>query len=887
MPEQVDFINRENELALIDKLVNEIDSPYFVCINAGGGIGKTRLLQEVCEQYPHSEKLQTSDIIDFDDNSLYNSENLAIRIAQALGGKKIFTPFLRAMDDYRKMQRAGISHERLADEFKRATQLFVEDFNIFSSMRRVIILFDTIEKSEGTDCLQYMFEVFVRLNNFLCLMSGRNADKIGKELQSVNKKIIQLFPLEEKASAEYLQKKIAILHIQLEREISEKILLLSGGKPIIIDLSVELLSRDIPKWLFEYDIASLSEQEKKILQEKFERQLVSYIVQTRSQMEILFLIMSHIYPLDIPLISIIFNISEHESEKLFNDTKSYVFVKSLPDKRITLHDEMRRMINAYVWNETDPNKDRRRKYSKLVTDFVKRKIQSHVKQIENLKEKEENKRVALEREVWSLKAEYLKHSLFINIDKGVETFIHFFENATRDSQLNFLEMLIIQIQEYIGVLSDKQRYEVDIRQVKNLLYRGKYKEAKEVIEKVLEKEVKTEKHVDLLIEKGNIEIRLGNYKDGIDSFEKAVKFGKEKNLSVWHIKSLNGLGWAFRLTGDIENATKYYHKARRLCQKEGGLNNPKLRETYNWISNNLAFVLSYSDKTCRTAIDMITLTIDNWKSMGNIIGEGAAHLVLGIAYYRSDVTGKAFEAFQKAFDIFRPLKYNDWLGQIYSWRGALFQNIGNYDDAKEDLEKSLNICSLNIRPMTLNRLARVYMSLKQWDEAEKYLKESLKIARQLPDSMYWLGAIERLAIIASEKGEYQRLSDLDPEFKNCLKEIEHSEKNSLGMAYISLARLALGQNDIKIVEKIVTYLKEGIPLLVEYSTYARTGILRKLDALEKDFDRINPEIICAVGEELQLFIADKEIDDVTYSLVSPIMYKWANWKGQNRTNEKE
>jgi len=37
---------------------------------------------------------------------------------------------------------------------------------------------------------------------------------------------------------------------------------------------------------------------------------------------------------------------------------NYVFVKQLPDGRISLHDEMRRMVNEYVWPQVDPDRER-------------------------------------------------------------------------------------------------------------------------------------------------------------------------------------------------------------------------------------------------------------------------------------------------------------------------------------------------------------------------------------------------------------------------------------------------------------------------------------------------------------------------------------------------
>lgn len=877
MPNYLPFINRDKELAFIDELINQWGRTSILCINADGGIGKTRLLKEVTNKYDR-EQFHIADIIDFDDQTLHIAENLNTRIALTLD-ETIFAPFLRSIDDYRKMEIAGVSHKTLEIGFERGKALFIECFNRLSSMKRIIILFDSIEKIHGTDCLKYVLSVFPKLTNFLCVVSGRNMYEISNELHSVNQEIIhniELFPFNENASKKYLQMKQDILHIRLDSDISQKIHVLSGGKPIIIDLAVEWLTRDIPMWLFEYEIKFISEKEYDILH-KFEHDLVAHIAQTRSKMDFLFLLMSHVYPLDIPLISIAFTISENEAQNLFYEARKYVFIKLLPDKRIMLYDEMRRIINTYVWDKVDPYNRQRKRYSKLAVEYFEKRIESFYKEIHNNENIEKIKRVAFEMEIWNLKSECLKHSLFINIEYGVKTFVQLFEEATINNQLNFRDTLIIQVQKYIHLLSDTQRYEIDIRRIRNLLYRGDYEYGKSIAENILKtNSISPEKKVEALILYANAERGLGNINSMLSIFIKSVEICKKEGLKILLVKAMNGLGRAYCMIGDLENARRYYHEALKLCIEEG-FHKPELIETYNWITTNLAFTLSYYYKTPINAIDMTISTIENWKSINNKIGEGAAYMVLGVAYYRIGITNESLMSFEKALDIFIPLKYNDWIGQVYSWRGALFQSIGNYDQAKEDLEKSLRIGSSNIKPMTLNRLARVYISIGQLEKAEDLLKESLTLSKQLPDYMYWLGAIARLAIIESEKKEYQRFYEFEKELYNCLTEIKYSEKNYLGMVYIALAKLALGRNDIKWTEKIVDLLKRGIPLLTEYNTYASTGIIRILNSIENDFDKINPEIIHYVGMNLQEIITDKEIEDVTYSMVSPIIYKWANW----------
>jgi tetratricopeptide (TPR) repeat protein len=251
--------------------------------------------------------------------------------------------------------------------------------------------------------------------------------------------------------------------------------------------------------------------------------------------------------------------------------------------------------------------------------------------------------------------------------------------------------------------------------------------------------------------------------------------------------------------------------------------------------------------------------------------------VLGVAYYRHDRYSLAFNAFQQAAKIFEPLDKRDWLGQIYAWRGTLYRDQQEWGEAKNDLQKSLDIGASNIRPMTLYWMGRVYTALRDWEQAETYMQESLREAQQVPDFQYWLASIARLIAIAAEKGEYARLDEFKRLLASCLWKHKSPEKNSLGMAYVGLARLALGQNA---PTQFVCYMRRGIAR-INSSSYSHADILGQLEFVENGFKHINSEIIRDVGQRLQTHVVEKELEDIDYSAVTPIMYRWATWKGDS------
>lgn len=1001
MPEQVPFIGREDEIAEIQNLIENWGNRQVICIYGDGGIGKTRLVQEIHKWYLQSEhqiiseksegqtgqsqglqiekqSIQATGIIDFDDPSLRNPENMNRKIANMLD-QEAFKDFFQAQMDYHKIRAAGVSSERLNQERLAVNQIFTDRFNTVSNKKRVLLFLDTTDHlEEGKGVWQDLERKILQLRNAVILLAGRNANEIGESLQSNidnHVEIIELEPLSKKDRQTYLAQKQEQKHITIEPDLAEKLLFLSGGRPILLDLAVEWRARGISlEWLVKESlekIQSLDKEEKEKRQQDFEQHLVSHIKDLRSPMDQLILLMSYVYPLNTEMISQF--LKEEISLELFNEAASYVFVKQLPNGYLCLHDETKRLVDKYVWPEIDPEYARRHWYSEVTVTYLSNEITCLTENIEKFEkelvefEKEDKysenilkvslQLENLEQQLWQFKEQQLVHALFANLDKGIQLFVKFFDEATKTSRFTFRQNLFEKLQLHAEKFSPEQLYIRDIHKVKLCSDRGEYEEAKELSEAILKrKDISLEHQIETLILLGNVKIRLGLVEESIANFKKAVEISKANefvykllkrwrrfwssenhireivtalkkainirkpkeffyrffsqilyhpretldllttiktevftgghdSLAVWRVKANNALGYAYRQIGALDHAEKYYREARRKCLLEGGPDRKELQDDYGWISNNLAFVLSDSNKTRRTAIDIATSTLEHWQSIGNHIGLGAGYLVLGIAYYRSNIYEPALDAFQHALDIFTPLKHKDWLGQIYSWRGALYQDLGRLDDARRDLEESLEIGAKNIEAMTLNRLGRVYMSRENWDLAEEKMKESLKRAQQIPDYVYWLGSIARLAFIATEKSEYHRLHEFNQMLQDFLNNVEYPERNSLGMAYIGLGKLAFGQNDPHKVETIVDFFKKGITLVTEFGSYSRTDVLSRLELVEKDFHKINPQIIRSVGDTLREYVSEKEKENIAFSTVTPKMYNWANWKEEKKTDE--
>ncbi len=914
MTQQTPFIGRLDEIEIIEKTVKKMiendEARYIICIEGEGGIGKTRLIQEVYKIYERkkSDQLIVAEIIDFDDQIFHTVQNVILKILEMPG--HMIRDYLRTARDYQKIiQIGGLSFERIEKEKSLLIQRFTECFNTVASTKKNILFFDTIDNEyleEGGIFWLDIRNIMHKLKNVVILLAGRNAKHIGKFLQSEIGKdcnFIELKPLSDGDSRLYLERKEKEKYIPIEDELKEKLLCLTSGKPILIDLAVEMRAREILselEWLVTRsfdEIKALKDEELEKHRQEFEKQLVIHVKYLSAPMNKLIFAMSHVYPLNVEMINVLFEVED--AQELYDEAISYVFVKSLPNKYISLHDEMRRMINNHIWKVEDYDGYRRREYSKSVIDYLENEISTLNESIDTLERQgveDDEDLVAfkeldsLKQKLWILKKQHFENTLYLDTIKGLDDFARLFDEATDTGRFNYREALIKHIQEQLPseqTIRAEIYYELDIRYIKYLLNKREYSKVIELANNLLRNNsLLPDQHVEILIQLGNANIREGNVDKGILNFKKAVFVCDMEKIQFWSIKAINALGWACGLTGNSKLAIEKYKEAQRLCIKEEGQNKKDLEEDYGWILNNLAYELANEGKEFETAMMYVLEAIKHWEKIGNKIGLGAAYFVKGIVYHLDGRTVRGVESFENALKIFEPLKFDDWLGQVYSWRGALYYDMGknNYDIAINNLQRALEIGSPNIEAMTRCRLGRVYIAKEQWGLAEDHLTKSIECAEKIPDYRYWLAAIARLIIVSVEKGEFQRLGEFEKLLDNYLNHLNNLDnpikaKNIyLGIAYLALARLALKSNDETKADTIAELLNQAIHMLTAHGYYAGKNISDRLYNLErKDFGTIQPEIIRMVGEKLcNHFINNME--DVKYRIIMPIINNWAQWK---------
>jgi tetratricopeptide (TPR) repeat protein len=609
--------------------------------------------------------------------------------------------------------------------------------------------------------------------------------------------------------------------------------------------------------------------------------------------------MAWVYPINCTMLAALRNISIENAEEILKDAQTYVFVKQLPNKSFKLHDEMQRMIEDYVWKQVDKDRQLRLEYSHGALQYFEKTIDQIESEIISLKEsdkKEPSRQFELEekrQQLWVMQEQRLKHGLILNLNDGLKLFEQIYEATSTDASIIFRPQFIKLVEDNKDRLSVEQVALLDYYRADQLFSKeADYESARTIIEALLQKDsLPSELNIKCMKLKGNIRIRQGEVDEAVEDFKNAVAMSDDEH-TVLLIQSTNALGWAYRIRGDLDKALIHYQSARWRYLKMNKQTQELLKKDFGLLLNNLAMLLSEKHDKRQMAINMANTAIMHWKKIDNSVGLGLGYHAQGVCFHRTDHSVQCLESFEKALSIFKSLGLKEEIALILSWRGTQYHNIGRNEEAQEDLERSLEIGPKHLKAMTLNRLGRVHMHFQRWDKAQKCLKESLDLAQKGPDFKYWLASISRQVFITAKQGEAHRLNHFKSELKKFLDKFKKDktkepDQNAYGIACLGLAKLAFLQNKFDNIDYIVEQLKEGIPNIVLYGSYARTDIITRLGNMETDFHKTDADIIRDVGKRMIKFIENKEKDDLNYSTALEIMFRWADWQKESLISGEE
>jgi hypothetical protein len=864
MSQQMPFIGREEEMAHINYLIQNWGSRRIVCLHGTGGIGKTRLLEEICRHIKRNASVAMADIIDFDDRALFLPENLERQIAYRLD-EAAFEPYLHSLLDWRKMEAVSVSPAILEQQRQRARETFLQIYNQIAAKRRIILLFDTTDHIEGTDVWLRLTDLLARAHNSLFILAGRNGARLFATLHALlgnDAALIRLLALSPTSGQAYLQKKQELLHITLDPELGEKLLLLAQNRPILLDLAVEWLARAQPDaWLTESTLAELLALSPDALaqrQEVFEVQLLNHLIQVRSHMDRLTLVMSRVYPLDAEMVSVLLTLPADEASALFAEAASFVFVKVLPDGRISLHDEMRRMINQHIWPLQDPTGERRRYESGLTAVYLQNQIANLSLEHAALTLPSKSRPLApqaelnlfiarekLERDIWLLKSQLLHHTLYNDFDAGLTAFAQIFDEATHSYRLLFRETLLVQMQEYEPHFSAAQRYAVDSRRINYFFDRGQYEASKEIVNRLLGLPLSTSQRVEMLIQLANLDVRLGNLADGVAHFDEAAQLSAAVSDQEGLMRAINGRGWAHRNQGAFSQAITDYLQAYRLS-----LQLQNRRETAR-ILNNMSFVNAYKGNR-QAAMENGADALKLWQSIGDRREIGISYSTLGEIYRRFAEWNDALLNYNKALAIFENEDMREWISTVRAGRASIYLHRRETDKALVDLDYAAANGPQNLQPRIIHTQAQVQMALGNLENSRILIRHCQELSYRIGAYEYGFRSFADLLDLAWEMGEYAQwplfLQQAETLFAAHVGEEAYRLR---GSSLRKIGDLAMGNGRY---DAALQAYQSGLPLIARYEQHEPYKLSAQIKVTHERIARCSsPELVNRLGHDLAEF----------------------------------
>lgn len=878
---KIPFIGRQDEINEIVEIARDISIAKVIFVSGDGGIGKTRLLQEIAihfSQVPHTLVL---DVFDLDDDRYKQPGNIGFAIANSLGAES-FEKYFYASNALREAEMKRASQNIIKQKADEVNSSFTSCFNNVSTDQRVIIRIDTLDTLSDTNTLDYIFYIASGLKNVLILAAGRNANLLYDKYLGVynksGKQNISLIELQELPlvdAQKYILAKQKQLNAVLDHKLLENIYSFLDGKLVVFDLGIDWLQKNEPlEWMHSSDFSAITPKQKHIYQEQFYAAIIASFSQRRTDFDYLKLVLAVISPLSIEGIMYTLDVSQARAIELFEKAASSSIFKVLPDKRIKLHDEIERITKDYAWRQLDAEEDLT--FIDLGIDFFEQ-TSSHIEiEIQNLlseklpagsyeKIKHANNLHDKEGLYWSIRTRLLSFYLSRDVSKGYAFFKQEMDYVQdHSSGANHRRGLLSEIQPYTILgnatkdffgeqLSEANKIDVLKLLAKESVFDGLYSEAIAQFDELIALTSKDEElYIELVIGKNNARVRLGQIKDALNDSELILQIAKNKQWNDWIIKLHVELGWINRIAGKLNAAANYYQAGLKLAIAQ------KDEKRMALIYNGLAYIHSL-EHDHKAAME-ISQAIAIWKRLadkekGLSFRLGQTYNTAGAIMFELGRLNNAEEFFKEALDIFEKeeIEQLDNASQSLEWKSKARAGLGSLgwqravtskekrefylDDAVSNLKWAVDNATHVDRIGMLNRLGEVYFLQKKYKDVSEVWLESYNsaLAFNLPfDEFHNLTDLARLAFFYPTPG-FKDINDFKRAYKGFSKRHPDVDYKVLSGLYNSyLGHLLLKRNSDKVISDAIEFYKIGFSILLEYSAYPPFDIENQLDFVAKE-----------------------------------------------------
>lgn len=728
MSRKVAFIGREKELKDVQERINTLKQNSIIFLEADGGIGKTRMLQEIQLKYSdNQQQVIVSDIVDYDEYRYFTVGTMRNAIISKIG-KEHFTKY-HAFEKEHPSKKGHLN------------ELFTKEFNDYeySSKKKFVLLIDTAEKTQNAIFWDGFREMLQDLHNIVVIIAGRSKDHKGEpfsrkavffenkiEKYMLHDIVLKSFS-EEEANDYFEKKRIQEKIANISESLRNCAVLLANGNPIILDLAIEWILqgyKEKPDQFFfdelqvdDCDVLAIYAPER--LQQKYEK-LVIYFEKNDNAITEMIHALLYIPRLKSDMLPYLFG--DTISREDFEELKGYVFIKDAGQGYITLHDEMARLLNEYLRPKIDQGGIRKQEYAKKVLPFY----EAEILHLEDLLKNPTDTIFKLKKRLYYNQVQRI-YNLFIvgDVDRAMRGSTTLLQEAQKSGQYSLAQYLfrIIDIDDITNKLSLRQLAEFKTQQAKILSTIGKPQEAKILL-------LEFEKEHDPALsnfDRANLRNMLAGIYDKLGELSEAIAaqtFAYEIfTKSEQKIPSGRHLGTLYRQMGKHNFALKYLNEILTLTKN---LSDDEKKSMYQahicYQFANVYRVKGESVLALRYAKEALKIWSDQ-ESSNNI---AKAHIMIGNIYREKDRYVTAEKEYQKADDILEDDTNEVYLELLINRaRSKSFQE--KWKESNEDIQEADKRARKDNNPSALIKVLALLSSLYQeqgkMEKARKTLEE--------------------------------------------------------------------------------------------------------------------------------------------------------------------
>ena len=282
--------------------------------------------------------------------------------------------------------------------------------------------------------------------------------------------------------------------------------------------------------------------------------------------------------------------------------------------------------------------------------------------------------------------------------------------------------------------------------------------------------VTREPEADRLLEQGNQQFNISQFREALQSWEQALTIYREIGSREGEANSLGNFGTAYNSLGQFHKAIKFLEQSLEISRKIGD------RPAEANSLDNLG-ISYYSLGQYHEAIKFYQKSLKISREIEDRQGEANSLGNLSNTYQALGEYNRAIEFYQKSLKISREIGDRQGEAHCLGNLGNAYNYLGQYHRAIEFIEQQLEISraieNRQGEAMSLGNLGIAYNSLGQFHRAIEFHQLSLEIEREIGNRQGEAVSLDSLGDAYCSLGQFHRAIEFYQLSLEIEREIEH------------------------------------------------------------------------------------------------------------------